>query len=60
MLLKAKYASGELVAKPCSEEHKEKIRQFQTGRKHTEETKLKISLAQKEIQPFTESHRRSN
>ena len=59
MLLKAKYASGELVAKPCSEEHKEKLRQFRTGRKHTEEAKAKMSVAQKKNSkgPFTESHR---
>jgi len=57
--LKRKYASGELVAKPCSEEHKEKLRQFQTGRKCTEETKKKMSEAQKKNSkgPFTESHR---
>jgi len=59
ILLKTKYASGELVAKSCSEEQKEKLRQLHTGKKHTEETKLKMSLAQKGISkgPFTESHR---
>lgn len=52
---------------PISDEHKEKLRQINLGRKHTEEAKKKVSEANKgkkptpeQLQKIIESNRRSN